>query len=477
MGAARRFPVGACLVATLAAACATNPATGERQLSLVSEGQEIAMGRQAAQQVQQTIGLVDDADLQRYVQQVGGRLAETSERPDLPWSFGVVEDPVPNAFALPGGFIYITRGLMGLLTNEAELASVLGHEIAHVTARHSVSQISRAQLAQLGFGLGGILFPQVQQLSPLLGAGLDLLFLKYGRDDEREADALGFTYVRTEGYDIREFPDVFATLERASDEREGRAGLPGWLSTHPTSAERIEAAAARLAQAPQQLKSRVAREAYLAQIDGLVYGENPRQGFFQEGVFYQPDLRLQMRIPSGWNAQNLTQAVVAVAPDNAAALELAIAGANGARQAFNAFAGQAGVQVGAAGQQTINGRPAVTARFRGATQGGTLDGYVAFVEHGGRTYQITGYAASQAFSSYEPAIVRTIESFGPVTDQRILSVQPQRIDVVQIEQPQTLAQFAQRFSSRVPAERLTVLNDVPDTSSRLAAGTLVKRVV
>jgi predicted Zn-dependent protease len=474
MASARRLPF-LIAVATLATGCATNPATGERELSLVSESQEIAMGRQAAQQVQQSIGLVDDADLQRYVQQVGGRLAAASQRPGLPWTFGVVDDPVPNAFALPGGFIYITRGMMNLLTNEAELASVIGHEIAHVTARHSVSQISRAQLAQLGFGLGGILFPKVQQLSPLIGAGLDLLFLKYGRDDEREADTLGFDYVRMEGYDVREFPDVFATLQRTSEESE--RGLPAWLSTHPTSVERVDAAEALVAKTGVPTNALVAREAYLRQIDGLVYGENPRHGFFQEGVFYHPDLRLQVRFPSGWQAQNLTQAVVAVSPDNSAALELTIAPADGARRALDAFASQPGVQLGAVGQQSFHGRPAMTARFRGATQGGALDGYVAFIEHGGRTYQMTGYAAVPAFPSYEATLVRAIQSFAPVTDQRILSVQPQRIDVVEIGQRQTVAEFARRFSSRVPAEELAVLNDVANPSAPIPAGTLMKRVV
>ena len=473
---ARRVPFALIVFAALAPACATNPATGERQLSLVSEAQEVAMGREAAQQVQQTIGLVEDADLQRYVQQVGRALAAESERPDLPWTFGVVEDAVPNAFALPGGFIFITRGLTTLLTSEAELASVLGHEIAHVTARHSVSQISRAQLAQLGFGLGGILFPEVQQLSPLIGAGLNLLFLKYGRDDEREADSLGFNYVRMEGYDVREFPDVFATLQRATAEsRDG--SIPSWLSTHPSSEERVQAAEAQVAQAPPLPDARLGREAFMRQIDGLVYGDNPRNGFFEDGVFYHPDLRLQMRFPSGWQAQNLTHAVVAVSPDNAAAMELTLAGTAGARQAFEAFARQPGIQVAAAGQQTLNGQPAVAARFRGATQGGTLDGYVAFVEHGGRTYQVTGYSAAQAFGAYEPTIVRALESFAPVSDPRILSVQPQRIDVVQIKEGQTLAEFARRFESRVPAERLVVLNDLPDASAHLAAGTLVKRVV
>src|SRR5687767_101561 len=146
-GALRITAITTVCSATLVA-CATNPVTGRRQLALISESQEINMGRQGSVEVEQSIGLVQDQALQEYVQRVGATMAAVSERPQLPWQFRVLDDAQPNAFALPGGYIYITRGLLGLMDSEAELASVLGHEIGHVTARHSVSMISRAQLTQ-----------------------------------------------------------------------------------------------------------------------------------------------------------------------------------------------------------------------------------------------------------------------------------------------------------------------------------------
>src|SRR5690606_27038292 len=169
------------------AACATNPVTGERQLALVSESQEIQIGRDVAAGAEQQFGLVEDAALQEYVHGLGTRLAQASERPELPWTFRVADDPTPNAFAAPGGFIFITRGLLALLRNEAELVSVLGHEIGHVTARHSVAMMSRAQLAQLGLGIGSMISPTVAQFGDLAAGGLQLLFLSYGRDAERQA--------------------------------------------------------------------------------------------------------------------------------------------------------------------------------------------------------------------------------------------------------------------------------------------------
>ena len=158
-----RPAVGSVSLALLLAACATNPVTGKSEISLISQDQEIQMGQQGAQQVVQEIGLVNNQALQNYVKQVGVSLASKSERPNLPWSFRVVDDPTPNAFALPGGFIFVTRGLLDLMNNEAELASVLGHEIGHVTAKHSVTQMSQQQLAQLGLGIGAILSTTVAQ--------------------------------------------------------------------------------------------------------------------------------------------------------------------------------------------------------------------------------------------------------------------------------------------------------------------------
>src|SRR5687767_2448102 len=281
------------------AACARNPVTGERELALISEAQELEMGKQAAQQARQAIGLVDDKALQAYVQRVGTALAADSERPELPWSFEVVDDPTPNAFALPGGYIFVTRGMLNHMDSEAELAAVLGHEIGHVTARHGVQQMSRAQLAQLGMGIGMVLVPELQPYGDLLGSGLQLLFLKYGRDAERQADELGFAYSLKENYDVREMDDVFATLQKIGEAAK-QSPLPAWASSHPDPGERIENVQGRLAEVTASVDSmRLGREEFLGRIDGLVWGANPRQGFFDESNrFLHPEMRFQIQFPS-----------------------------------------------------------------------------------------------------------------------------------------------------------------------------------
>src|SRR5690348_948361 len=205
--------------------CARNPVTGKNELSLVSESQEIEMGKQSAQEVAQTIGIYPDPAVNAYVSAIGMKMAKASERPNLPWEFHVVNDASVNAFALPGGFIYVTRGLMTSINDEAELATVVGHEIGHVTNRHSVQQISKAEIAQVGLGVGSILSPQIAQLAGVASQGLQLLFLKYSRDAENQADMAGFRYALNQNYDVREMANVFETLDRIS-QTSGGGKLP-----------------------------------------------------------------------------------------------------------------------------------------------------------------------------------------------------------------------------------------------------------
>jgi predicted Zn-dependent protease len=470
----------ALLAAALAgsvAACARNPVTGERELALISEEQEVALGRQSAQEVAQSIGLVEDEPLQQYVQQIGASLAADSERPGLPWTFRVVDDPTPNAFALPGGFIFVTRGLLNLMGSEAELATVLGHEIGHVTARHSVSQMSRAQLAQIGLGLGAILSPEIAQYAGLASTGLQLLFLKYGRDDERQADDLGFKYALQENYDVREMADVFASLQRAS-EAAGQSALPTWLATHPYPEERIQRTEARLASLDRPLANAISdRAEYLQQVDGLTYGTNPRHGFFEGSTFYHPDLRFRIDFPSGWQAQNLTQAVVALSSQKDGIVQLTLAQQQDPATATRAFLSQQGIQAGQTFQESVNGIPAAGSYFQAQTEQGVIQGIAAFFSYGGRTFQVMAYAPAGRLEQYDPVFRRTLASFSAVNDPRVLNVQPARVDVVRLERGMSLAEFQQRYPSSIPIEELALINQVPGSDAPLAAGSLVKRVV
>ena len=359
--------------------CARNPVTGKSELSLVSESQEIQMGQQAAQDVAQSIGLYNDSKVQSYVANLGKRMAAQSERPNLPWEFHVVDDASVNAFALPGGFIYVTRGLMASINDEAELATVLGHEIGHVTYRHSVQQISKAQLAQLGLGIGSILSSDIARFGQLASAGLSILFLKYGRDAENQADQAGFRYALKQNYDVREMTDVFQTLNRIS-EASGGGKLPEWLSTHPNPENRIEHIEKILDTLQvDPSKGIVNRDQYLQYVQGMPYGEDPRQGYFEGTHFYHPQMRFQLTYPEGWQVQNTAQAVAGISPNQDAIIQLALAGQASPQQAAQQFLSQQGVQAGQSSTSSINGLPAASSYFQAQTEQGPIQGIVSFI--------------------------------------------------------------------------------------------------
>lgn len=454
----------------LSVACATNPVTGQRQLALISEAQEIQMGQQAAQQVAREMGLYNDQALQDYVNRVGLRLAADSERPDLPWEFRVVDDPMINAFALPGGKIFLTRGILSHFNNEAEMASVLGHEIGHVTGRHSVEQISKQQLAGLGLGIAMILSPQAAQYGDLAGAGLQLMFMKFSRDHERQADDLGLRYMVREGYDPNQMPPVFDVLDRIS-QVEGGGAMPEWASTHPNPGNR----AARIRQQISEVGAvtgAVNRDTYLARIDGMMYGENPREGYTIGTTFIHPEMRFRMEFPRGWKIQNTRQAVLGVSPNQDAAIVMTHAQAQSSQAAAQRFFSQQGLQ---AGQQV---QPNVYTFQTGQMQDGTvLRGVAAFPQVGGTVLQIIGYTPAQRWNSVANTIGSSVASIRPETDPRYLNVSPSRVETVQIPRRMTLQQFAQAYPSTVDLQTLAILNGVVRDGTVFEAGQRVKRVV
>jgi predicted Zn-dependent protease len=462
----------------LVASCSTNPATGKRQIAFIGEEQEVAMGREADQQISQSLGLYPDEQLQAYVNRLGQKLAASSERPNLPWTFRVVDDPVVNAFALPGGYIYVTRGLLTHLTSEAELVSVLGHEIGHVTGRHSVEQMSKAQLAQVGLIAGMIAAPELaQQFGNLAQTGLGLLFLKYGRDDEREADDLGLRYLNTENYDPRQMPEVFETLGRVS-QQQGQGRVPGWLSTHPAPENRIQRIESHIAQSGLDFSNRtVGRERYLESIDNLVFGENPREGYFQGNRFIHPEMAFEIRFPEGWRTSNQKTQVGAMSPNQDALVVMALAPQSSPQEAARAFFSQQGIQQGQPLRANLGGLPSVASTFGVQTQQGNIMGVAAFVEHGNRVFQLLGYTSESNFRRYDDLLASSVASFARVTDRRLLDVQPRRVDVVSVPSAMTLQEFDRRYPSTVDLETLAIINHVDSSNDRFPAGAEVKRVV
>ncbi len=334
------------LLPVLLAACVRNPVSGKLELDLLSESEEIGLGKQAKQEAEQTYGVYKDKpELNSYVESVGKRLSTQAERPNLPWSYEIVDDASVNAFALPGGPIFITRGILAHLSSEAEMAAVLGHETGHVAARHSANQMSKQQVAQIGLGLGSALSSTVASASQVAGVGLQVLFLKYSRDDETQADELGFRYMTKVGYDPTQMIPLFEMLDRVS-KQEGEGKTPEWLQTHPDPGNRLAETQKRL---KTELKGstqgmKVERDKYLQMIDGIVFGEDPRQGYFKGDTFYHPQLRFQWKMPAGWAHQNTSQVVAAASPKQDAILQLQSAGKMSPEEAAQKVFAQQGVQ-------------------------------------------------------------------------------------------------------------------------------------
>ena len=420
-------------LAALLAGCATNPVTHKRELVLVTPAQEAALGREGHTATLAEYGAYDDAALAAYVDSVGRRVARASDQPGLPWRFTILDDAVVNAFALPGGYIYVTRGLLAHLQSEAQLAGVLGHEIGHVTARHSARHITQQTLAGLGLRIAVSVSPTFERYGGVAEQALGLLMLKYSRDDESQADELGVRYATVAGYDPRELPATYRTLQRIA----ARAGqsLPVYLSTHPDPGARAERTASLAARAVAGHTNPIVRQrGYLEHVRDLVYGENPRYGWFEGGTFYHPVLGLQMRFPEGWRTQHTHTALTAVAPDESGLMQLTLASGGTGRSPGEyvvdlSAAGRVSASKG--GSEVLGAWPAWVGTVNVANGQGTTStlaaGWVRLSPD--LMLQVLGRGTAPG-DAQERQVFASIRSMGPLLDAARSTVQPHRLRVV-----------------------------------------------
>ena len=436
----RQVPSTAILAsAALVVACVKDPVTGKRELVLIGESEEIAMGQQGSADVEASMGLYKDAELGAYVEELGQGMAQDSERPHLSWQFRVIDSPVVNAFALPGGYVYLTRGILAYMNSEAAMAGVLGHEIGHVTARHHVEQMSKQQLAGLSLNVGTVFFPEARPFGDILGSGVGLLFLKFGRDAEKESDRLGVRYSLGRSYDPTEMAHFFAVLARLSGpERQ----VPAWASTHPDPQDRETTILALVSeQGAGRADLRTGAERYRRLTEDLIFGDNPREGFMRGSRFLHPELEFQLEFPEGWKVQNTQTVVYAAAPDGGASIQLTVslvppgtAPETHARDFFR----QNKLEYGTGERLRVGPFSAYRAPFRALTRTGELYGEAGFVADGDHIYEILGLTRRNAIRRYAPVFQDAIESFDRLRDRSALEIQPSRIHWVQASRNETL---------------------------------------
>jgi len=473
----------------VSAACATNPVTGKRQMSLLSEAEELAIGQQQDAEIRREMGVYDDRALQAYVSEIGQDLARKSHRPNLPWSFTIVDSPAINAFALPGGYIYLTRGILAYLDDESELAGVLGHEIGHVTARHAAQAYTRQAQAGIGLAILSIFVPGTQPFTDLGSAGLSVLFLKHGRDAELEADRLGVEYESAAGWDPTGVPRFLSTLARVDALSED--GVPNWLSTHPNPGSRVGQAEPVVGKFASATATKKNRDEYLNRIDGLVHGDNPKDGIVRGNVFLHPSLRLGLTFPEGWDVINSPEAVMAREPGTEHYMVLqeveqprlqrqgsASQGGRTVGDVAVAVMRSAGYSVVEGRLEQIDGHDAHIGLYRGNAKGtGKVLMRAAHIVMGRQMYVVAGFAPEAEFTQVEREVLPSIQSFRTLSAAEASRVLPNRIDFYLVQPGDSWQSIAVRQGKNiVNAATLAIMND-REVNVQPQAGDRIKIIV
>lgn len=469
-------------------ACATNPVTGRGEIVLMSASREASVGREAAAQVASEMGLVEDPALLAYVRQVGARVAAHSPRKDVPFQFAIANMPETNAFALPGGYVYVSRGLLALVRSEDELANVLAHEVGHVAARHAAQRETRA----LGVGLltmlgtlaagavgGSGAADAVGQLGQVAGSGL---IASYGRDQERQADEVGQRMAKAAGFD----PGGMATFLGALDREVtlhlgGKTRRPSFLDSHPATPERVASASERA----RTLGGRVAlapaaeRGAFVARLDGILVDEDPAEGVIRKQVFLHPDLDLRIAFPDGWQVQNGKQLVGAQEPEGAALVTLqAQERGDDPRAAAERFlrANAQGLEL--LDQGAFSGTEARGYRARGrvALQQGTAGVELFWLMHRGTIFRVQGMAGAEGFARFAREFEDTARSLRPLASEERAGIRERRLDIVPARASESLTALAERSRNVWKLEQVALANGL-EPGAAPAPGQSVKLVV
>lgn len=449
--------------------CAINPVTGRRELVLMSPEREAQLGAQTAAQVAEEIGLVESPPLTAYVEEIGGRLARHSPRRDVSYHFAVADMAEPNAFALPGGYIYVSRGLLAIANSEAELANVIGHEIGHVAARHAAQRETRALgvgvLAALGVAAAGAVGGSgaaegAAQIGQVAAVGL---IASYGRDQERQADAVGQALAAQAGWDPAAMASFLRNLGRAAELHSGERRGPSFFDSHPMTGERVQNTTirARSLQVSPAAPIAATRSAFYERLENLRIGLDPGEGLFRGQRYLHPLLGFALDFPRGWKTENAVTAVAAQAPRGDAILVLQTQGVSGdPREAARLFARESQIWLEEGTRERIGGFPAYRVRVELQTQQGPAVADLTWIAHPRAMLRLLGLSPSGSFGEYAGTFRDAARSFRPLADSERAGISELRLRVVKAREGENLAALSRRTGNAWSLQETAAANDL-----------------
>jgi len=449
--------------------CAVNPVSGRPEFTLISEAHEREIGEEEAQKVAAGMGLYEDPTLVAYVRSVGQRLAAVSPRRDLAYSFQIVDMEEPNAFALPGGYIFVSRGILALTNDEDELAGVIGHEIGHVAAKHAVRTVSRAAPLSIVTGIGATLTGIV---SPALGSvvggvgGLAgaLVLAPYSRGQEEEADRLGQEMAARAGWDPAGISRSLHALEREEALHRDAPRSNSFFATHPPLPRRVADTEERAKTLKRNaaVRATATPEQFLRRLDGLAVGTRAADGVFDGPLFLHTTFGFHLRFPSGWTTANERSMVAAVAPDKASAITLElVATTGGPETAMHAFEHETGVNLTPSAERiSIGGLTAMRAGGIARTRDGRVGVEMTWIAFAGKVYRITGMTRAESLEAMRPTFRETAESFGALTSAERATIRETRIRLVRARGGETLSTLLAQAGSVWSPDYAAVANDL-----------------
>lgn len=468
------------LLAVGAGACSINPVSNLPEVTLLTVEQEKKLGAEEAKKVEQEMGLLDEPALTTYVDTLGQRLAKESPRQDVPYQFHVVDMIEPNAFALPGGYVYVTRGLLALVNTEDELAGVVGHEIGHVAARHTVQRVSRqgpfALITNLVSGVTGFFVPLVGDIVGGVGNfAQSLVFSPYSRGQESEADKVGQEIAAKAGWDPVGLSDFLTTLGREEALLADGPRRPSFFDSHPATPDRVKHTTKHAKDLRQASREPISpsRDAFLAKLDGLVVGQRAANGIVQGQTYRHPDLNFFVQFPATWNVDNTPVQLASAPKEGGKAVVLrAVAEGNDPLDGARALEKASKSSLPKTQTTTVNGLPAARTQVGDSR----LKVDLTWIAYGGMIYQIAGIAETRAYESVRPVFQTVVESFRPLSPDERKGIREKRLRLVKAQAGETVGTLTARSGSAWKASQVIVANGLngPET---LQEGQLIKIAV